>query len=428
MKLFRRSRGDQAPGGEHVAPLPPRQWTLMVFLAGDNNLEEYGRSDLLEMKKAGSTDQVALVAQLDRLGDGGARRYYLTAGDALDADVVQTLPETNTGDPRVLAQFIRWAMQTYPAQRYGLVLWNHGTGWKENDVYRIARSAGLYRPERERTLSPLVARMVDPDTRPPLFASTLNAVLARGIAYDDTSADFLDNAELKGALGNALMACDVERLDLLGFDACLMSMLEVAYQLRDETAIMVGSQEIEPGVGWPYDAILQGLVSHPSWSAQELAEMIVKSYDASCPPEAAATQSALDLSQMRDVVLALSDLCRYVIEHEDTCELTVGRVSRTAQRYSDPDYKDLYDFCRLIAERGETEQVKELAAAVMGLLAPAGRGRFVCAEAHHGSRVGRSHGVSIYFPGHEMSPFYKRLDFSSECLWDDMLRRLFGVA
>jgi hypothetical protein len=62
---------------------------------------------------------------------------------------------------------------------------------------------------------------------------------------------------------------------------------------------------------------------------------------------------------------------------------------------------------------------------VMELLAPAGAERFIRAEAHRGPNVGRSHGASIYFPGVEISPFYGRLDFASESLWDDVLGRLF---
>ena len=63
----------------------------------------------------------------------------------------------------------------------------------------------------------------------------------------------------------------------------------------------------------------------------------------------------------------------------------------------------------------------------MDLIVPSGYGRFVCAEDHRGYRLVRANGVSIYFPQHEMSPFYRRLDFASESRWDDMLHRLFGV-
>ena len=60
--------------------------------------------------------------------------------------------------------------------------------------------------------------------------------------------DFLDNAELKRALAEA-QALAGKRIDLLGMDACLMSMFEVAYQVKDQASYLVGSQEVEPMAG-----------------------------------------------------------------------------------------------------------------------------------------------------------------------------------
>src|SRR5688500_9172064 len=121
----------------------PHQWTILVYMAGDNNLELYGMRDLMELKATGSTEAVQVVAQLDRMSDDVTRRYRLTHGHALDADIVEELPEANTGDPRVLLDFIRWGLAAYPAERTALILWNHGTGWKDADVYALARQEGI---------------------------------------------------------------------------------------------------------------------------------------------------------------------------------------------------------------------------------------------------------------------------------------------
>jgi len=419
----------QDPGGDAGGtPATGREWTFMVYLAGDNNLESYGRADLAEIKVAGSTPQVAIVAQFDRMSEHRARRYYLRQGGTLETDEVPSnLGETNTGDPRELVRFIVWAIKAYPAKRYALVLWNHGTGWKEDDLYRLAKSSGVYRPDLERTLSPIIVRMIERTRRPPLFAPTINAVLARGIGYDDTSCDFLDNAEMKRALSAALLFCDVDKLDLVGFDACLMNMIEVAYQLRGETRYVVGSQETEPAEGWPYDKILKELVARPQMDGGELASLIAAHYIESYGTPENLTQSALDMGRIRDVVLALNEVCRHILDNQSACELAVGRASRHAQHYADPDYKDLHDLMRLLAERAGQRALRHRAQAVMELLAPAGQGGFVHAEAHRGADMVNSHGASIYFPGSEISPFYGRLDFASESLWDDVLGRLFEV-
>jgi len=422
-------RPEPGTGMEEEVPAgDTREWTFMVYLAGDNNLEDFGRGDLMEMKEAGSTNKVAIVAQFDRMQAGTTRRYYLRRGSTLEEDEIQEVGETNTGDPRELVLFINWAMSEYPAKRYALVLWNHGSGWKEDDVYRLARGAGVFPAGYDLDRSALVHGFVGRRDRPSLFSTTLGAVFARAIAYDDSSADFLDNSEMKRALGCGLLTSGVDKLAVLGFDACLMNMLEVAYQVKDVTEYAVGSQETEPGEGWPYGNVLQGLIDDPFMGGEELSSIVVREYMASYGPGANITQSALDLSKTAQVVGALNEMCKWILGHLDDCELIIGRASRRAQKYSDPDYKDLYDFCRLIHERSDDlPDLQQKAQAVMDLLMPAASGQFVCAEDHRGARMSRSCGVSIYFPGHEISPFYKRLDFASESLWDDVLHQLFGV-
>ena len=407
-------------------PPPRRAWTIMLFLAGDNNLEDFGRRDLAEIKEIGSTGEVALVAQFDRMSEANARRYYLRRDTTLEDDVVdESLGSINTGDPRALAQFLYWGIDEYPAERYALIVWNHGSGWKEEDIYRLAGRAGLSTSRRP-NLDCLVQTIAERTERPPLFASSIGSVLASGIAYDDTATDFLDNAELRDAIRSALMVTGTEKLALLGFDACLMSMLEVAYQLRGEADFMVASQETEPGDGWPYAPILAALVQQPQMSTADLATIIVEEYIDSYGPADPTTQSALDLAHIYEVVQALDGLCDEIIAHPDEYRSLVYQVVKRAQRFSDPEYKDLYDFCsRLYYHNNSTSELRRLAQEVMLLLAPPGMGRFVIAEGHGGYGLSNVHGLSIYFPEQELSKFYGRLEFAIESRWDDMLRMFF---
>ncbi|PYM52925.1 MAG: hypothetical protein DMD79_27460, partial [Candidatus Rokuibacteriota bacterium] len=86
--------------------------------------------------KVGSGDHVSIVAQFDRSGRKGlTNRYVLRKGTPLDADVVTALGETNTGDPAVLRDFVTWAVTSHPAERYMLVIWNHGAGWDDSNLY-----------------------------------------------------------------------------------------------------------------------------------------------------------------------------------------------------------------------------------------------------------------------------------------------------
>ena len=252
--------------------------------------------------------------------------------------------------------------------------------------------------------------------------------MARGIGYDDTSSDFLDNSELQRAIDAGLLLSGVDKLTLLGFDACLMSMLEVAYQVKDLAEVMVSSQETEPGEGWPYGDILAQLVANPGMDGAALAACIVDTYMGGFVEAESATLSSLHLGRIDEVRLALDDLCAYVIEHIEACEYIMGRASRRAQKYADQDYKDLCDLCLRIIERSaDMPDLAQRAQAVVDAIDPAGAERFVLHERHLGYLSAASHGVSIYYPAHGMSPFYRRLDFSSEGLWDDMLHMLFGV-
>ena len=113
-----------------------RRWTILVYLAGDNNLDSAGIVDLGEMKKVGSNDDVAVVAQYDRSGDKETtKRYFLRKGTPLEKDMVKSLGETNMGDPAVLKDFATWAISSYPAERYMLVIWNHGAGMDDSNLY-----------------------------------------------------------------------------------------------------------------------------------------------------------------------------------------------------------------------------------------------------------------------------------------------------
>ncbi len=400
-----------------------KKWTFMVYLAGDNNLESFGTKDLIEMKVAGSSDQVSVVAQFDRMSDEGTRRYYLAREGSLQDNCVAELPETNTGDPRTLSDFISWACSSYPAEHYALVIWNHGAGWKDDDIYRVTEArgmAGMVGRGQVRSLSSGKPGRV-------LFATTIaklvNESIIRAIAFDDSDADFLDNHELKRVLQQAAPAFG-GRLDLLGFDACLMSMLEVDYQLQYLCQVTVGSQENEPGDGWPYGAIVRQLTADPDMAAETLGKIIVQEYDLSVrinQPNVSVTQSAVALDRLEPVAGAVGQLGDTLLAHmADRAMMgTVFNALRFAQSFSDRDYIDLGHFCQLLAADDVDGAIGVMAQSVVDLLAADTSP--VIAEAHHGPEVEDASGLSIYFPMRVVSPLYRDLDFAQNHGWDEFL-------
>lgn len=467
-----------------------KPWTVLVYLAGDNgrflsSLEGEGYADLAEMKDVGSGDVLDVVAQFDAMSDGACRRYHITRGGHLRDDLIIDLGATNSGDPRVLLDFVTWGMRAYPAERYMLVLWNHGSGWKDDDIYAPYRALvrrGALPQQPPHIAGRRVARA--------LFRSTLEAVVqeeanrvvlaqsgrlrgsaasaptpgegemalpvgwlraedgpvlrgerprvtvesgragkkprTRAICFDDSSKDFLDSRDLSAVLSAAASSIG-RKIDVLGLDACLMSMIEVAYQVRESVAVMAASEDSEPGDGWPYRAILQTLTEKPQLSAEALGRVIVshyvESYDASLLSGLPVTQSALELAHAPVAVAAVDELARGVLSgwRGRGLRSALAEARSQAQTFMDPDYVDLYDFARLLASKAGAKAVHDACARVLSALEPGGAGSLVLADGHAGLNERNAHGLSIYFPMAGVSPCYAALDMSRDCAWAALL-------
>ena len=156
----------------------------------------------------------------------------------------------NMGDPQTLTNFVQWGIGTYPAEKYAVVLWNHGEGWR----------------------------------------NSLNSLPKRdAICEDETSGDYLGMDEVRQAF--ATVHATAGPTDLIGMDACLMAMIEVDMQIQPYVRVRVASEETEPGSGYPFDTILADLRDRPDRSASDLGQTIVQKYHEAYKGE---TQSAVD--------------------------------------------------------------------------------------------------------------------------------------
>ncbi|MFH1735124.1 MAG: clostripain-related cysteine peptidase, partial [bacterium] len=188
------------------------KWTFMVYMAGDNNLDGAALRDIAEMARAGSTKDVNVLVQLDRIEDNLTRRFRITTGGGFKKDCIESFGEANTGDPQVLYDFVKWAADNYPADRYALILWNHGSGWWEEAKGRVAGPAkdvisprstlhDAASPDHDSAPSTRLDGPTDPSAaqevrRPPYRPLFRHSPLSahRSICYDDTSSgDALDN-------------------------------------------------------------------------------------------------------------------------------------------------------------------------------------------------------------------------------------------
>jgi hypothetical protein len=397
-----------------------KKWTVMVWMAGDNNLESFGEMDIAEMKRVGSNDDINVLVQFDSMKDDHTRRYEITSKGDADRDIVQELGETNTGDPLVAVDFFSWAITNYPAERLLGVIWNHGAGIDDTDIYaeaaRGARGpAGAGTPDRGAVRRALASRH-----RRALFGTTIaQAAHDRAIAFDDTSRDFLDNVELKKVLAEVKRQTR-RTFDILGFDACLMNMIEVAYQLKGTSQVVVGSEELEPGEGWPYTRVLETIAANPEITGPELGSRIVDLYVESYR-DGNVTQSAFDLERLDGAAKAIDQLAKALTKAiKDAAEFTaVAKTLNATQRFDTADFVDLGHFCQELSKRSKSAAVKSAAKGAADAF-KTGEG-FVLAERHRGTNVSNASGASIYFPRGTVNKAYGKLDFAKATGWKAFL-------
>src|SRR5262245_29666270 len=245
--------------------LPKKPWAFLAYIAGDNNLSDAGLEDIQEMCEVGSSNVVHAAVQIDTKGAfDGVVRYEISPPDPTGVAhriVIERLPELDSGDPDTLRDSLKWGFKRYPAKKRVVVVWNHGAGFRT----RLPR---------------------------------------RDIAYDDsgTSLDMNEIDQVFNAVGVDMKS----RISILGFDACLMNMIEIAHHLRHRAEYIVGSEQTEPGDGWPYDDVLS--ILNRDEAAASTAKRIVRAYIASYKKneEQNVTQSAVDTAATEPAMAALS--------------------------------------------------------------------------------------------------------------------------
>ena len=403
-----------------------KKWTVMVYMAGDNNLDKNGIIDLKEMKKAGSTADVNIIVQFDRAGkDLSTTRYYVQKGTSLKEDAMESIGEINTGNPDALVDFIKWGAKNYKAEHYMLVLWNHGQGWDDTDIFAGARLFGNRLMRTNRIKHALFETSVKQVAR----LAELERIQPRAILIDDNAKDFLDNLEMKKVLLEAKSLLG-QKIDIFGMDACLMSMAEVVYQVKDFAMFMVGSEETEPLDGWPYDEVLNHLTANPDIKPEDLSISIVKKYVESYKKgREAVTQSACNLNvseKFADAMEILSKALVAGINNSETLALVVNARNRV-QEYAVKDNVDLVNFCQLLKNSTGNSEIVNACNGVVD--AVRGASGMVISSEYIGESLEHSNGIAIYFPMRTISPLYTtNLDFTGRTGWGGFLKAYLKAA
>jgi len=382
---------------------------LMVFIAGDNDLDTYGTADIAEMMAIQNTgDELTILVQQDQskvARDSGTKRYVIRHGRK---EKIVHLGETNTGDANTLTAFLKWGMENFEAERNIAVLWNHGggtrdelfPGYENNATNATMRSVPNPTLGNQSSFFPEALRLKRVEELMQAFqvekgepTRSIGKVEAKSILFDDDAKDFLDNLELKQVFVDL-----GKKLDIVGFDACLMGMLEVAYQLREHAEVIVGSEELEPGKGWDYEAIVRFLVDNPNASNEEVSRAIVDAFITSYASEEnlKVTLSAIRTENLKNVACLMNSFAHEILRKEPNIRSTFLSIVDAAQTFdyanNEQIYRDLKHFVLLTkAHYDADEEIVRVADKLLEGLAK------VVVE-NQSNNFENAHGLSVYLP------------------------------
>lgn len=375
---------------------PRRDLTIMVFINGKNDLEAAGLLNVNDMERVGSTDKVNIVVEFGRIkgytaDDGdwvGVRRYYIkkdTDTSKITSPIVYSKTGPNRydmGDFKKVIEFVKWTKQKFPAKRYMLILWDHGTGW-------------LDPPKREEQRK-------------------------KGISFDEETGNYITTEEI----GNIVKA--VGGVDILAFDACLMQMAEVFAEVKDHTKIIIGSEEVVPGYGYPYALFLDPIVKNPNMSNEDIGRTVVKAFEMFYNyVKIPASLSASRANKIDGLFERMKNFAKAAMESDEIDALKKARedvIRFDILGEQDDPYKtvsffaDIYDFARIVSENikkddEKSKALKNKAAELMDYIEK----ELVIANGYYGNeRSGKplslGKGISAYFPPAYTRITYDRID------------------
>jgi len=340
-----------------------KKWSFLVYIAGDNNLSDAGLEDIREMCAEGASGDVHVGVEIDTYGEHtGSIRYEITEPDWSGTAyrmVIERLQEKDSGDPHTLISFLDWGLGRYPSEMKVVVVWNHGAGFR--------------RPRRD-------------------------------IGYDDFGSS-LDMPEIEYAFEKAGIGPD-NKIDVLGFDACLMNMVEITHHFADQVVLVVGSQETEPGDGWPYDRVLHQIKR--ATDGNDLGKRIVDVYirDYINRGVGNVTQSAVSTAACSRVVKGMDELGTLFADDIDAHRQALRSIRIRLQSFEYADYVDVVHLCDLVHDEIGDEDIKKACNRLRNACRKA-----VVASDRFGFGVDNAHGLSCWFPSDQYTFYNNRAKY-----------------
>lgn len=382
--VLNRSESDSESVGTPVE----KEWTFLLFLNGHNNLDSFGSMNINSMEEVGSSDKVNFVVQWASLANQDTQRLYITKDSdksKVTSPVIEKMPAVDMGDYKELVKFIEWGVKKYPAKKYFVAVWNHGSGWHriKQDIYR-------------------------------------------DISYDENTGNHITTEQLGTALKEASQIIG-KKIELYASDACLMAMAEVAGEMKDSVSFFAGSQDLEPGEGWPYSTFMKRWVANPLIDGAELGKILteeyVKSYNGGIYGFKNVTFSAFDLSKYPSLAIAIGNLSTTISKLSANEITTLKKAVSGTQEFYYSDYKDLSDFVTQL--KGQNLSINSSVLTDVSSSAA----NFIIANGATGNFSPKSKGLAIWIPEYssDMSTYglrYEKLQFNQDTNWLSALKNI----
>ncbi len=411
-----------------------KDWTIILYLAADNDLGPFAVRNIKQMANIGSTSSANVLIHLDIKTVGRkkvTRRFYVEKNKLVQVNVDDPITQKmDSGDPQTLISCFKWASHDFPAQKYALILWDHGTGPLDPVTGRIFNANELFtynactnKLELDRSIGFLEYISI---------VEHLSTIEQRGICWDDSTGNYLTNQKLEFALKTICSEClQGKKISMLGFDACLMNSIEIASMAKKYADLMVGSQEVVLGSGWNYQKVLDPF-SKGSLTADKFAQHIVYAYDdAYHVVTNDYTQAALNLEgidtleqQINSIALILMECLKKQVHGSVKKSIQASRNKRICTHFDEPSYIDLHHFlCNIQQNLGQFKlsNSSEEATLKRNLKQKIEETKKIILATvianKTGSNLKNATGISIYFPEQRIHSSYKKTAFAATNYW-----------
>jgi hypothetical protein len=415
-----------------VSPLHAiHNWTVLVYMAADNDLGPFAYRNIAQMKRIGSNDRLTILIHIDLIDDDGKKvtRRFIVYPNRLEQ--VGPDMQADCGQEETLVDALAWA-HSYHSEHLGLIFWNHGSGDLNPLMGTALNTAQLfqYNPEKKALILDRSRSFLDF-----VEEETQKREKARGICFNETTQTYLDDQKLKNAL-SIFHEYRGKQIDVIMFDACFMAGMGTAWLLHEHVEYMVGSQEVELGTGYDYSEVLRPL-ANKSITPKEWANHVVCHFEnlyKKITPDY--THSAIDLSLIKKLSRNIHDVAELLnialLQQKNGSALSTLKHSRNklvCTSFEEPSYIDLrhlYDNLEHYSHMIHLEQpvaTKHFRQRLQQLLTD-GKNLINECIIHRvaGENLPKAHGLSIYFPENELHPSYEKTLFAQNNNWYHFLQ------